>query len=116
MSRFDNEQRAEQTRIGSESIGTNGPMTNGRPVAGLPLRLCCVKLAHPMPDETVVSALRQRIANLEMLDGLLTTVAGVLDIRQVFDRVSAIAQQVLPHDALSIAESIDEGRRVRVHA
>jgi transcriptional regulator with GAF, ATPase, and Fis domain len=69
-----------------------------------------------MPDDVVVAALRQRIANLETLDGLLNTLTGVLDIREVFDRVSAIAQKVLPHDALSIAESIDEGRSVRVHA
>ena len=60
--------------------------------------------------------LRRRIATLETLDGLLNTLAGVLDIRQVFDRVSEIAQKVLPHDALSIAESIDEGKKVRVHA
>ena len=69
-----------------------------------------------MPDDDVVAALRQRIATLETLDGLLNTLTGVLDIREVFDRVSAIAQKVLPHDALSIAEATDEGRRVRVHA
>ena len=37
------------------------------------------------------AALRERAANLEMLDGLLATITGVLDIREVFDRVSAIA-------------------------
>jgi hypothetical protein len=57
-----------------------------------------------------------RLHRLEMLDGLLVTLMGVLDIREVFDRVSAIADKVLPHDALSIAESIDNGARVRVHA
>jgi transcriptional regulator with GAF, ATPase, and Fis domain len=62
------------------------------------------------------AALRERAASLEMLDGLLATLTGVLDIREVFDRVSAIAQKVLPHDALSIAEAIDEGARVRIHA
>ena len=46
-------------------------------------------------------ALRERVAKLEILDGLLNTLTGVLDIREVFDRVSA---------------SIDEGRRIRVHA
>ena len=51
-----------------------------------------------------------------MLEGLLNTLTGVLDIRQVFDRVSAIAHTVLPHDALSIAETVDDGRAVRVHA
>src|SRR5262245_12773256 len=68
-----------------------------------------------MPADDL-SVLRRRIATLETLDGLLNTLAGVLDIRQVFDRVSEIAQKVLPHDALSIAESIDEGKNVRVHA
>jgi transcriptional regulator with GAF, ATPase, and Fis domain len=69
-----------------------------------------------MSDDVLVSALRQRIATLETLDGLLSTLTGVLDIREVFDRVSAIAQEVLPHDALSIAEAVDRGRGVRVHA
>lgn len=62
------------------------------------------------------AALRERTANLEMLDGLLDTLAGVLDVRQVFDRVSAIAQKVLPHDAMSIAESVGDGKGVRILA
>jgi len=62
------------------------------------------------------AALRERAANLEMLDGLLNTLTVVLDVRQVFDRVSAIAQKVLPHDALSVAEMLGTGERVRVHA
>jgi transcriptional regulator with GAF, ATPase, and Fis domain len=62
------------------------------------------------------AALRERAASLDMLDGLLKTLTGVLDIREVFDRVSEIAQKVLPHDALSIAEVIPPGDRVRVHA
>src|SRR5262249_23451358 len=33
---------------------------------------------------------------------LLRTIAGVLDIRAVFPRVSAIVQQVVPHDALAL--------------
>jgi transcriptional regulator with GAF, ATPase, and Fis domain len=62
------------------------------------------------------AALRERTANLQMLDGLLDTLAVVLDVRQVFDRVSAIAQKVLPHDAMSIAESVGDGKRVRILA
>jgi transcriptional regulator with GAF, ATPase, and Fis domain len=63
-----------------------------------------------------VEDLSRRLRRLEMLDGLLVTLIGVLDIRQVFDRVSEIAETVLPHDALAIAEIIDEGTSVRVHA
>jgi GAF domain-containing protein len=62
------------------------------------------------------AALRERAANLEMLDGLLKTLTGVLDIREVFARVSEIAHEVLPHDALSIAEMLPDGETARIHA
>jgi transcriptional regulator with GAF, ATPase, and Fis domain len=61
-------------------------------------------------------ALQERATNLEVLDGLLATLTGVLDVREVFDRVSAIAQKVLPHDAMSISEIIDNDTKVRIHA
>jgi transcriptional regulator with GAF, ATPase, and Fis domain len=62
------------------------------------------------------AALQERAANLEMLDGLLTTLSGVLDVREVFDRVSDLSQKVLPHDAVSIGELIDNGEHVRMYA
>jgi transcriptional regulator with GAF, ATPase, and Fis domain len=72
---------------------------------------------HKLAEEGRQSAaLRERAANLEMLDGLLKTLIGVLDIREVFARVSDIAQKVLPHDALSIAEMLPDGESVRIHA
>jgi len=72
---------------------------------------------HKLAEEgRQAAALRERAANLDMLDGLLKTLIGVLDIREVFDRVSEIAQKVLPHDALSIAEVLPDGQRIRIHA
>jgi transcriptional regulator with GAF, ATPase, and Fis domain len=62
------------------------------------------------------AALQERQANLEMLDGLLKTLTGVLDIREVFDRVSDIAQRVLPHDAVAIGEVIAGGESIRMYA
>jgi len=62
------------------------------------------------------AALQERAANLQMLEGLLKTLTGVLDIRQVFDRVAEIAQQVLPHDAISIGEVINDGEHIRMYA
>ena len=62
------------------------------------------------------AALRERAATLELLDGLLGTLTGVLDIRGVFDRVSEIARKVLPHDAMSVTTVLDAPLRVRVHA
>jgi transcriptional regulator with GAF, ATPase, and Fis domain len=62
------------------------------------------------------AALRERASHLEMLDGLLLTLTGVLDIRDVFGQVSAIAQRVLPHDAMAIAFVLEDPPRLRVHA
>lgn len=39
---------------------------------------------------------------LEALDELLPTLSGVLDIRDVFERVAAIARRVIAHDSLSL--------------
>ena len=59
---------------------------------------------------------RERAANLEMLDSLLEALSGALDIRDVFHRVSEIAQTVLAHDAMAIAITLDNPPRLRVHA
>jgi transcriptional regulator with GAF, ATPase, and Fis domain len=53
---------------------------------------------------------------LEALDGLLHTLADVLDIREVFGRISQIAGQVLPHDMLSILVFTEDKARLVVHA
>jgi two-component system NtrC family response regulator len=54
------------------------------------------------------AALRERAANLEMLDGLLGALTGVLDVREVFQRVSEIASKVLPHDAMGLPILTDD--------
>ena len=63
------------------------------------------------------AALRERAAILELLDGLLGTLTGVLDIRGVFDRVVGRSlSTVLPHDAMSVTTVLEAPLRVRVHA
>jgi two-component system response regulator AtoC len=62
------------------------------------------------------AALQERAANLEMLDGLLAALADVLDIRDVFERVSSIAQKMLRHDAAALIELVDTGDRVRYYS
>ena len=44
---------------------------------------------------------------------LLHTIAGVLDIRSVFPRVSEIARKMLPHDALTMS---CQDEHLNVHA
>src|SRR5262249_39830264 len=60
-------------------------------------------------------ALRERAANLEMLEDLLKTLAGVLDVRDVFDRVSEISEKVITHDAMSISMPSEDGERLLIH-
>ena len=60
--------------------------------------------------------LRERASSLEVLEGLLNTLTEVLDIREVFDRVSEIAQGVLPHDLLGVMEIGESGGQIRLLA
>jgi two-component system NtrC family response regulator len=62
------------------------------------------------------AALQERAANLEMLDGLLNTLAGSLDIREVFEQISVIARKVLPHDLLSLPMVTEDRKHITVHA
>ena len=52
-----------------------------------------------MPDEAVRfdDPARDHLRRLENLDELLPTLAGVLDIREVFERVSVIAKSLRQH-------------------
>src|SRR5262249_26371456 len=72
---------------------------------------------HRLVEESRRTAtLRERVATLQMQAGLLSTLSGVLDIRNVFHRVSEVAQTVLKHDALTLGEILDGGKVVRLHA
>src|SRR5262249_35348978 len=53
---------------------------------------------------------------LEVLDGLLSILTDVLDIREVIDRVSQLVQRVLPHDVLGVGEISENGDRIRLLA
>ena len=50
----------------------------------------------------------RRVANLERLDALLDTLTGVLDVRDVFTRVSEIVKQVIPHDVVCLPVVTDD--------
>src|SRR5581483_11883602 len=60
--------------------------------------------------------LRSSAANLELLDQLLAAETHAGDLDDVFDRVSAIAGKVLPHDTLLLPVALPDGRHARLHA
>jgi formate hydrogenlyase transcriptional activator len=55
---------------------------------------------------------RERLKNLEASDGLLRALSPVLDIREVFPRISEIASTVLPHDLLTLTFHDGDGEVV----
>jgi transcriptional regulator with GAF, ATPase, and Fis domain len=66
-------------------------------------------------DAREAAEVHERAANLELLDNLLSTLAGALDVRDVFGRVSAISHKVMTHDAMSISIPSDDGQRWTIH-
>ena len=86
----------------------------GRKIADvLALALSHQRLAE---ESQRAAALRERAYQLELLDGLLDTLAGVLDVREVFDRVSDIAQKALPHDGIIVIVPTDDAGRATNYA
>jgi hypothetical protein len=71
-----------------------------------------------MSDEAPRAADPQfdRLRRLQDLDELLPALAGVLDIREVFERVSAIAGRALPPDMLALPPALRNRRDVQVYA
>ena len=61
-------------------------------------------------------ALRARSATMELLDQVLQTATGLGELPEVWDRISAAAQQVLPHDALVLAAALPDRGKARVYA
>ena len=56
------------------------------------------------------------LRRLEALDELLPTLSGVLDIRDVFERVAGIARRVIPHDSLSLPLVTGDKKNLVVYA
>ena len=72
---------------------------------------------HRLAEEARASAeLKARTANLELLDALLAAVTDTGQLSDLFDRISAIAQKVLPHDALSMPVVLPDRRHARRYA
>ena len=70
-----------------------------------------IALSHQRLADTARKAAveRDRAANLESSVELLRAIAGVLDIRTVFPRVSEIANKVLPHDCMTMSFDVGHG-------
>ncbi len=73
----------------------------------------------PPVGEDGIASLRtevEELRKLKAMDGLLTTLTDVLDVREVFDRVSEVARPVLPHDALVLGRVTPDRQGIRIWA
>ena len=57
-----------------------------------------------------------RLARLEAVEEVLPLIAGALDVRDVFDRLSEVARSVMPHDAATIQILSDDRSSARLYA
>jgi transcriptional regulator with GAF, ATPase, and Fis domain len=74
-------------------------------------------MTSKLPDEGSATEWRERErARRERLEPLLPTIAGALDIREVFPTMSTVIQDVLPHETLILALLDPDGTSVTIHA
>jgi transcriptional regulator with GAF, ATPase, and Fis domain len=72
---------------------------------------------HQLAEEGRRSVqLRERAANLDLLDELLHAIGDGDDVAELFNRVCAAAAKVLPHDGATLAVRLPDGVRGRVYA
>jgi PAS domain S-box-containing protein len=72
--------------------------------------------ARDITERKAIEELRTRTSKLELLDELLAALTDSGELRDVFERISAIAQQVLPHDALGLRVFSPDGRYAHRYA
>src|ERR1700730_4398870 len=53
---------------------------------------------------------------LDAFHALLPALAGALDIRDVFQHLSAVASRIVPHDEANLVLATDDGPQYRVYA
>jgi transcriptional regulator with GAF, ATPase, and Fis domain/putative methionine-R-sulfoxide reductase with GAF domain len=58
----------------------------------------------------------ERLERLESLRDVLPLIAGALDLRDVFERLSGIARRALPHDTCVVGIHTEDHTQVRLHA
>lgn len=59
---------------------------------------------------------RERRRRSEALEALLPTLSRALDIREVFDQLSAAVGPILPHDRMALGLFTEDRKKVRIHA
>ena len=56
------------------------------------------------------------LSQLDAFHALLPALAGALDVRDVFQHLSAVASRIVPHDEANLALATDDGTQYRLYA
>jgi transcriptional regulator with GAF, ATPase, and Fis domain len=74
------------------------------------------RLAEYAESRESVDERLARLEHIDLLEQLSTTLAGALEVRDVFARLATIVERVLPHDAFLFIVLSDDRRRARLYA
>ena len=73
-------------------------------------------LALGLQHEQLFRKERERRRRSEALEALLPTLSKALDIREVFDQLSAAVGGILPHDRMALGLYSEDRKSIRIHA
>jgi transcriptional regulator with GAF, ATPase, and Fis domain len=73
-------------------------------------------VALALQHERLFRKERDRRRRSEALEALLPTLSKALDIREVFDQLSAAVGAILPHDRMALGLLSEDKKAVRIHA
>jgi transcriptional regulator with GAF, ATPase, and Fis domain len=83
---------------------------------GQALQVVGEMVALALAHEDLAARRRERRRRRDALDRLVPALTGTLDVRAVFDQLAGIAQEIIPHDFLTLGLLTGDGKRVRIHA
>jgi transcriptional regulator with GAF, ATPase, and Fis domain len=73
-------------------------------------------VALALQHERLFRKERERLRRSEALEALLPMLSKALDIREVFDQLSAAVGPILPHDRMALGLLSEDRKAVRIHA
>ncbi len=92
--------------------------TPGRfePSHGQRLTVVAELVAVALSHQQLANTRREQRQRRDALERLVPALTDSLDVRDVFEKVASVAQEVVPHDYLSLSLVSPDRKRVRIHA
>ncbi len=83
---------------------------------GRALRVVAEMVMLAISHERQSAAWRERHKRRAALEKLIPALTGTLDVRDVFERISQIAREIIPHDYFALGFMNEDRTRIRIHA